>query len=213
MPSDRPSPPSSSDFGRRFPTLIQLELTPERVAVLEELSSGGRKVDLSAGLDQVRLGPFEALLTSPQLASRTQAVGEYIRFSSSLPGAVRELAILIVARRWSSLLEWHIHDQIAQREGVPDDIREAVRQRAVVGEQGSPERDVWHFAQALLSDGHVSDGVFEAITERYGQRGALDLVATVGYYCFIAFVLNVDRFPLPPEAKPAFAAPPTSIGE
>jgi 4-carboxymuconolactone decarboxylase len=102
--------------GRRFPALHELELDGERRAVLEQLASGGRKVDLTVGLDQLRLGPFEALLLVPELASCVQAVGEHIRFSSSLPPQMRELAILVAARRWSSLFEWHIHEQVAARE-------------------------------------------------------------------------------------------------
>jgi len=190
--------------GRRFAALTQLEMTEQRRAVLEQLASGSRRVDLSVGLDQVRLGPFEALLTSPELCRRVQALGEYVRFSSTLPGPIRELAILIVARRWSSLLEWNAHDAIAAREGLSEEIRDAVRQQKVVGAEGSAEHDVWRFAWALLDNGHVDDATFDSIADRYGEHGALDLTATVGYYCLIAFVLNVDQFPLPPGVEPPF---------
>ncbi len=47
-------------------------------------------------------GPFNALLRSPDLADRVQRVGEYVRFNSSLPARLNELAILVVARYWSA---------------------------------------------------------------------------------------------------------------
>ena len=193
--------------GRRFPVLSELELDDERRAVIEQLASGGRKVDLSVGLDQLRIGPFEAMLLVPELASRVQAVGEHVRFSNSLPAPMRELAILLAARRWASLLEWHIHEQVAAREGLELALREAVRLDRPVGDEGSPERDVARFARLLLAHGHVDDGAFDAVAGHFGVRGALDLTVTLGYYCLIAFVLNVDRYPLPDDAEPAFETP------
>jgi 4-carboxymuconolactone decarboxylase len=194
-------------MARRFPSLADLELTAERREVIEQLASGPRKVDLSAGMANVPLGPFEALLLSPQLAGRAQAIGEYIRFKSSLPGAVRELAIIFTARHWSTLLEWHVHEEIAAREGVSEAVREAVRLQQPVGIPGSMEREVCDFVGALLTHGQVDDAIFDAVAERFGARGALDLTATVGYYSFLAFVLNVDRYPLPDGVDAPFSTP------
>jgi 4-carboxymuconolactone decarboxylase len=194
-------------IGRRFPLLTELERTPERDRVLEELASGGRKVDLSAGLQDVRLGPFEALLLAPELASRSQALGDYVRFHSALPGPIRELVILIAAHRWSSELEWHLHEQIAAREGLAQDVRDALRQGQPAGAEGTAEREVWEFATAVLLTGRVDDAVFGAVAARFGKEGALDLTATLGYYSLIAFVLNVDRYPLPDGVASPFVSP------
>ena len=42
--------------------------------------------------------------------------------------------------------------------------------------------------------------------DKFGERGAVDLTGVMGYNCFVAMMLNIDRYPLPdgdkPELKP-----------
>src|SRR5215467_10056348 len=51
-------------------------------------------------------GPFVPLLRSPELMLRTAAVGEFVRYHTSLPPRLSELAILIAARYWTQQYEW-----------------------------------------------------------------------------------------------------------
>ena len=48
-------------------------------------------------------GPFNALLYAPAVGDCVQALGAALRFESSLPGHLREFAILLVAQRWRVL--------------------------------------------------------------------------------------------------------------
>lgn len=50
-------------------------------------------------------GPFIPLLRSPELMDRLQKVGEYLRYRSSVPTKLNELAILIVSRHWTQQFE------------------------------------------------------------------------------------------------------------
>src|SRR6266540_3341276 len=43
-------------------------------------------------------GPFASLMHHPALAERVGDLGEFLRFGGTLPGDIRELAILITAR-------------------------------------------------------------------------------------------------------------------
>ena len=54
----------------------------------------------------------------------------------------------------------------------------------------------------MLRTKQVSDAAFKAVTEKFGERGAVDLTGVMGYYCFVSMMLNVDRYPLPDGAKP-----------
>ena len=45
-------------------------------------------------------GPFNVLLYAPEVGNSVQALGAALRFESSLPGHLRELAILMVAQQW-----------------------------------------------------------------------------------------------------------------
>ena len=46
-------------------------------------------------------GPFVPLLRSPEVMSRARAMGDYLRFRSSLPPRLSEFVILIISRRWT----------------------------------------------------------------------------------------------------------------
>ena len=64
------------------------------------------------------------------------------------------------------------------------------------------ETAIYDFASALVSTGEVSDAQFDAVKSRWGERGVVELILTVGYYSTVSMVLNVHRHPIPADAKP-----------
>jgi 4-carboxymuconolactone decarboxylase len=48
----------------------------------------------------------------------------------------------------------------------------------------------------------VSDANYGRIKDRFGERGAIDLIGAVGYYSLVSMVLNVDGVPLPAGETP-----------
>jgi 4-carboxymuconolactone decarboxylase len=48
----------------------------------------------------------------------------------------------------------------------------------------------------------VSDATFNAVKEKFGERGVVDLIGLIGYYHTVSMVLNVDGYPLPDGAQP-----------
>ena len=54
----------------------------------------------------------------------------------------------------------------------------------------------------LLGTGAVSDHRYNAVKDRFGERGVMDLVGAVGYYSMVSMILNVDRVQLPPGVEP-----------
>ena len=71
------------------------------------------------------IGPFRPLLHSPELMDRIQQVGEHIRWGCDLPDEIREMAILMVARRWDQEFEWRYHLPIALNCGLTEADAEA----------------------------------------------------------------------------------------
>jgi 4-carboxymuconolactone decarboxylase len=63
------------------------------------------------------------------------------------------------------------------------------------------EEAIYNFGDQLLKTRQVSDPVFKAVVDKFGERGAVDLTAVMGYYCFVSMILNVDRYPLPEGEK------------
>ena len=180
----------------RFKKLAPEELNADQRKVYESIAGGPR--------GGVR-GPFNALLRSPELAERTQKLGEYLRFGSSLPAPLNELAILITARYWSAQYEWHAHSQLAAKAGVEAATIAAIAQGKRPLGMKEDEIIVYNFCKALHEEKSVDDAAYQAIVNRFGERGVVDLVGVSGYYTLVSMVLNVDRAPLPEGVSPPLA--------
>ena len=87
------SPSETADDGRRFKLLTEATMTARQRESYQAIVSGPRKG---------ATGPFNALLRSPEVADRVQKVGEYVRFHSTIPAALNEMAILITGRFWGA---------------------------------------------------------------------------------------------------------------
>ena len=57
--------------------------------------------EFTAGRGYAVRGPFAVMLRSPEVMLRAKAMGDYVRFKSSIPPRLNELAILITARQWT----------------------------------------------------------------------------------------------------------------
>jgi 4-carboxymuconolactone decarboxylase len=177
-----------ADGGRRFPQLTEAAMTAQQRQVYDGIVSGPRKG---------ALGPFNALLRSPEVADRVQRVGEYVRFQSSIPAALNEMAILITGRFWNAQFEFWAHRRLARAAGLDGAIIDAIAEGRRPAAMSADERIVYDFCTELFRDKAISDATFQAAAGRFGEQGVIDLVAASGYYSIVSMVLNVDRYPLP----------------
>ena len=184
---------SSRAADRRFPLLTDATMTPRQRESYQKIVSGPRK-----GAS----GPFNALLRSPEAADRIQLVGEYVRFQSSIPPALNEMAILIAGRFWSAQFEVWAHRRLARTAGLPDAIIDAIAEGLRPAALDDDQRIVYDFCSELFRDRAVTDATFAAVAGRFGDQGVIDLIAAVGYYSIVSMVLNVDRYPLPAVEEP-----------
>jgi len=178
----------------RFPVLTPEEMTDEQRAVVDAIQSGPR----GAGLR----GPFNALLRSPALCDLVQRVGAYVRFGSSIPAPLNELAICMAGRKWGAQYEFYAHRRLGIEAGLNASILDAVATGHRPAEMSAEETLVYEFVTDLLSTGAVSDARYGAVLERFGERGVMDLVGAVGYYSLVSMVLNVAQVPLPQGETP-----------
>lgn len=139
-----------------------------------------------------------AWLPSPELASRAASLGEFVRYETSLPAHLSELAILVVARRWSCAYEWAIHADEAARAGVAHDVIEAIGRGRMPALDDPAGVAVHAFAAELVTSGRVADDIYTRTLALLGEAGVTDLVGVVGYYTLVAFTLNAREVPPPP---------------
>jgi len=140
-------------------------------------------------------GPFIPLLRSPELMDRLQRVGEYLRFESDLPGRASELAIAITAHHVRNEFEWAMHRPLAIRAGVAEETMEAIGAGRRPAHLERDDALVHDFVVELLRTHFVGDAAYAAVRERFGERGVVDLVATVGYFVTVSLVMNVAGTP------------------
>jgi 4-carboxymuconolactone decarboxylase len=179
--------------GDRFKPLTADTMTPEQKAMADAVLAGPR-----ASLN----GPFNVMLRSPDLGDRLQKVGEYVRFKTSIPPRLNELAILVTARAWTAQYEWYAHYQYAVKAGLPPAVADDIAAGKRPTKMESDEAIVYDFTRELIDTKQVSDANFNAVKDKFGERGVVDLVGLVGYYHIVSMLLNVDRYPLPEGAKP-----------
>ena len=173
----------------RLPPIADDKLDQAQRKVIEAIKSGPRG---RVG------GPFPALLRSPDLAGRVAHLGELLRFGTSLPPRLSELAILITARTWTAQYEWYAHAKLARQGGLSEAIIEAIRKReAPVGMQPD-EVAVYNLCTELHATHGVSDATYAAARDLFGENGVVELLAISGYYVLVSMVLNVAQVPLPP---------------
>lgn len=157
--------------------------------------------DLIAGPRKGVKGPFIPLLRSPELMSRLQKVGEYLRFQSSLAPRLSEFATLCVARSWSQQFEWVIHVPLALKAGICKDTIDAIREGRRPSSMSPAEAAVHDFVAELQNTKGVAQATYDSVIAEVGDQGLIDLVGIVGYFTSMCMVLNVAH--TPPESGSA----------
>ena len=146
-------------------------------------------------------GPFAAMLRSPEVMLRAKAMGDYVRFKSTIPTQLNELAILITARQWCQNYEWQAHRPLAEKAGIRPEIAQAIADGRRPSSMSSDEEIVYDFSMELHTNKSVSDATYKRALAKFGEQGIIDLTAANAYYTFNAMMLNVARTALPAGVK------------
>ena len=179
--------------GDRFKPLVYEQLTGPQKAMIDHLLAGDRGGSTT--------GPFNVLLRSPEMGDLAQQLGAQLRFHTSIPRKLNELAILITGRYWMAQYEWYSHHKLALDAGLDPAVIDAVATGKRPASMQPDEAAVYEFCHELLETKQVSDAAFHEVVNRFGERGAVDLIGVTGYYSLVSMALNVDRYPLPDGAK------------
>ena len=171
----------------RIPLPSRDDMTAEQQAVHDQVVSGPRGV---------MIGPLRAAIHNAELAGRWSKLGESLRFGTTLPKRVTELAITVTGRRWTSQIEWHVHAAAALAAGVPGDAIAAIRVGAAPA-LSVEDAEVYEFTRQLQQSGEVPLAAYRAVEARWGVRGVVELTAVIGYYTMVSMTLNAHEIPLP----------------
>ena len=154
--------------------------------------------ELIAGPRKGVKGPFIPLLRSPELMSRLQKVGEYLRFHSAVPPRIAEFAMLCVARSWSQQFEWVMHVPLALSAGTTRETVDALREGRRPSSMSPAEAAVYDFIGELTNTKGVAQATYESVLEDLGEQGLIDLLGILGYFTTMCMVLNAAHTPPEP---------------
>src|SRR5437868_8076344 len=109
---------------------------------------------------QEPFGPFALMLRSPEVMLRAAAMGDYLRYKTSLPPALNEMIILLTARHWRQQFEWYIHQPMALKAGLGASVVAAIGKGQRPELLTADEAIVYDFATELLRLQNVSDETY-----------------------------------------------------
>jgi len=192
-----PGPAAAQD---RMPPIPADKLTDAQKKAIEEFKAA-RSAEIS--------GPFVPLLRSPEVMTRARAMGDYLRFRSSLPPRLSEFVILLTARRWTQQYEWNAHAPLAIKGGLKETIVKAVAEGRRPEGMAEDETIVFSLFDEIQKNQSVSDATYSKALKAIGEQGIIDVMGITGYYTLLAMVMNTARTPLPAGATPQL--PPLTI--
>lgn len=129
---------------------------------------------------------YSVLLNSPDLAGRIAHTGSYVRFESTLPDNLRELAALTASTEMGNAYERGIHARDCANLGIDAALVDAVITQKPL--DGFPAEDTLSVrcGRELLRDHRLSTATFAEARQRLGDQGVVDLIGNVGYYTMLA---------------------------
>lgn len=172
----------------RLPLPARASMNEAQQAAADAIINGPRKAIF---------GPFVPLLQVPALMEHIGNTGAALRFKGTLPDAVRELVICVVAREVGNQFEWQTHAPLAVKAGVAEEAVAAIgdgrRARGLPADQACAAE----FAHELMLRNGVSDASYAEAVAQFGEAGTVELTALVGYFTMVCWVMNVARTPGP----------------
>lgn len=148
--------------------------------------------DLEAAIRKERAGKisllYQVLLNSPAIASGWEQMLSAVRNRSSIPGDLREIAILRVAVLNRAGYEFDAHIPHALAAGVSADAIESLRNASVVdtGLLTEIQRLVVELTDRMTRDVDVPDDLMERIRVRFNAQEIVELVATIAAYNMVS---------------------------
>lgn len=176
----------------------------------EDLDEAGRRAYDRAGTSGKTIaglrGPAGIHLYSARTAEASSAINHYLRFEAGLDPAVREVAILTVAREMDSRFEWAAHEPAALKAGVPPAVIDAIKHRNSTAGLRETDAAIIEFGRQVFREHRVTSAAFARLKALFAPAMLVDLVLLMGNYAGTAVLLAAFDMQVP-EGKPTLPVP------
>jgi len=147
-------------------------------------------------------GPFDPWLRSPELSRRAMGLGDFIWQRTTLDRRLIELAILVTGRAWRSNVEWVAHARYAREFGVSQETIDEIFKQRRPERAPDDEKLVYDVSHALHATRDLPMDLYQRAVARFGERGLVELLATLGFYTFVSMTLNTFDVQAPVPEQP-----------
>ena len=203
--SVEPEKVEAAEKNARLPLLDPASLNPDQHELYERLAAGMVPWAKQSGFeaqspDGKLLGPFNAMLYSPEMGAAQLNTVTTERDATTLDARVREVVILTVGAVCKSDYELYAHRAVAAKAGLAaEDIKLlATGAELTATTQLRPtEQAAYRFVRAITKDHRVPGDIFADAQKLFGHKGLVDMLHLAGLYMAISAVLNVFEVPVP----------------
>lgn len=198
----------------RLPLIPPAELTGEQRPLAADMREGIARS--FKGFSAVRddgtlLGPWNPWLHEPAFGGPTWALAKALSASPTLPGPVREVAILVTGAHFRAAYELYAHVIVAEDKGLSDEKLATIVAGQRPPDLTRPEAVAYDMAAALVGGGVLPELTWREAVATFGAHGAAELSYLVGLYCMVSVTLNTFDVPVPEPPQSAARDPAVSI--
>ncbi len=173
----------------RMKTLPREEMDEAQAEIYDEIIEKGGRLG----------GPYGTYIRIPPFMKLNQEMGDYLR-SNSLDSRLRQLIAIIVIRHWGAKFPWAMNAADAVKQGVSQDIVDAINRQEVPDFQQEDEKYIHDFVSELLANKNISDTTYSRAADFFGDETLADIIVTAGFFNMVSMtVVSVDVQP-PPDA-------------
>jgi len=184
----------------RLSPLDETSMSDAQRTLLEALNSGPR-----ARQGKIApVGPFGVWLHSPTIGHAVQSFGAAVRFETTLPERIKEIAICTAGAHYRAKFEFAAHGPMAIHAGVPAEAIEAIRVGDDPGLTDAADVASYRVARALLTQHRLDESTYVDAVQRFGESGLVELVTVIGYYCLVCLTLNAFEVEVTPRMTDPF---------
>lgn len=180
-----------------------------RLAPLRDEDWPEAVADLRAGFAG-QLNVYRVMAHNPELLRAWAPLRDYLVTRNRLGAALSEVVILRAAHRLGSSYEWDQHVVRARAAGLEDAQIAALR-----GPLEALPPDVEPLARAvdeLTREARLTPDTAQALQAAHGAPAMLEVMALVGFYSTLGFILKTCEVPLDGDIAQALADAPLEAG-
>jgi len=176
----------------QFPPLTDAEW-PDEIADMRTGFAGGLNV-------------YRTMAHDPALLRAWTELREHVVNQTVLGKQGSEVVILRTGVNLGSSYEWRQHVSRARKCGMED--ARILSLRGPVARMAPDDAVLAGAVDELFESGRLSPPMIAALVSLVGRKGMFDLMATVGFYSTLGFILNTCETPLDDDIAAELAARP-----